>query len=153
MNRIILAALLLFVSAANADYPDYENTDKIHLYVLGKNDERHEEKFIVDGHTVTVFIKIDLENITQVDFIDVSTAIECRDWKPSPPSTIASYKVAPNETTNLKEVWFHMRLPCGAYHDSFYYVIQVKTLQGNYYSRKKFPAKIKLRPGRGGTTP
>ncbi len=152
MNRIILVSLSLFVSASHAAYPDdYEHTDKIHLFVLGKNNERHEEEVLVDDPTVSVYIHIDLENITQVDFIDVSIAEECLNWKPSPPSTIASYKRDPKDPGwKVDKMGFSMRLPCGAYHQSFYYVIQVKTLQGNFYSRKKFPAKLILRPGCSG---
>jgi hypothetical protein len=149
MKHLVLVFLLMLASESYAAYSGYVETDKIHLLVYGDDKEAHEEEILGYNPHVQVVIKIDLENVTQVEFNDVSDLATCYDRAPFSPSTIATYTLDPK--VKIKNIVVRFQYPCAAYRQAFYYAVKVKTLQGNYFIRKKFPVKLLNRLGGDGS--
>ena len=148
MKRILLVSLLVLASGSYAAYSGYVETDKIHLLVYGEDKKLHEEEILGYNPHVQVVIKIDLEDVTQVELNDVSDIATCYDRAPFSPSTIATYTLNPK--AKIKNIVVRFQYPCAAYRQAFYYAVKVKTLQGNYFIRKKFPVKLLNRIGGDG---
>lgn len=141
MKRIILISLLLFASACHSADSDYMETDKIHLVYREGGTLDENPNIIETPMLVPLSIRMEIDKVTQVELSDVSPAVrECLDWIPPSPSTIASFTLNPK--ANIKKIDFRIQLPCAAYRQEFYYTIKVKSLGGNYFIRKKFPAKV-----------
>ncbi len=142
MNRTILVSFLLFASACHSTDSGYLETDKIQL-LFGDPSETFDdkEKIIAFPSIVQLSIQMDIEQVTQVELSDVSSARACKteDVLPSP-STLAVFTFDPK--ANIKKIDFRMKLPCAAYFREFYVMIKVKSLGGNYVMRKKFPVII-----------
>jgi hypothetical protein len=126
-------------------------SDKIHLLyqeaeigaLLDEN-----EKIIETPVLVQLSIRMDIEKVTQVELSDVSSDEICNYGDiPSSPSKIASFTSDPK--ANIKKIDFRIRLPCAAYRQKFYYLIKVKSLEGNYFIRKRFPGKVIWNAGSG----
>ncbi len=146
MNRIILVSLLLFAAACHNVNPGYAETDKIQL-LFGNPSEIFDdkEKIIEIPSIVKLSIQMDIEQVTQVELSDVSSAMVCKTEGVLPsPSTLAVFTFDPK--ANIKKIDFRIRLPCAAYHRKFDVMIKVKSLVGNYVMRKKLPVIIRF-PG------
>lgn len=124
-------------------------TDKIQLLFTGdlRTDSseltKTEDNEIIIEHPwlIQLSIKMDIENITKVEFSDVSSPDNsCNIEIPESPSTIASFTISPK--ANIKNIDFRIGLPCAAYRQKFYYLIKVESLNGNFFTKKKFPAKV-----------
>ncbi len=147
MNRIILVSLLLFAAACHSVDSDYVETDKIQLLYRGDGEGNidDKEKIILNPSTVPLSIQMDIEQVTQVELSDVSSAMVCKTEGVLPsPSTLAVFTFDPK--ANIKKIDFRIRLPCAAYHRKFDVMIKVKSLVGNYVMRKKLPVIIRF-PG------
>ncbi len=147
MNRITLAFLLLFAAACHNANPGYVETDKIQLLYLGDDPENFDdkEKLIANPSVVNVSIQMDIEQVTQVELSDVSSAMVCKtDGVLPSPSTLAVFNLDPK--ANIKKIDFRIKLPCAAYYRELYVMIKVKSLGGNYVMRKKLPVIIRF-PG------
>ncbi len=140
MEHLLLISLLVLASGSYAAYSGYVETDKIHLLVYGDDKALHEEEILDYDPHVQVVIKIDLEDVTQIEFNDVSDLATCYNRAPFSPSTIATYTLNPK--IKIKNIVVRFLYPCAAYRQAFYYAVKVKTLQGNYFIRKKFPVKL-----------
>lgn len=147
MNRIILVSLLLLASACHSVDSDYVETDKIQLLYLGDDPANFDdkEKIIGNPSVVQLSIQMDIEQVTQVELSDVSSARTCKteDVLPSP-STLAVFNLDPK--ANIKKIDFRIKLPCAAYYRELYVMVKVKSLGGNYVMRKKLPVIIRF-PG------
>lgn len=161
MDQIILASLLLFAAACHNVNPGYVETDKIHL-LFGDGSESirgnwvldEKEKIIESPRLLRFSIRMDIKNVTWIEFSDVSAEDNtCIGWGYSwenhynhaSPYTIVTFTL--NPTANINKIDFRMALPCAAFHQNFYYLIKVKSLEGNYFIRKKFPGKVIWHPG------
>jgi len=143
MKRVILVSLLLFASACHSAETDDVETDKIQLlfYSDGRLDDK--EKIIDHPTLVPLSIRMDIEQITQVEVRDVSSDSVCKNEGVLPsPSILASFTLNPN--ANIKKIDFRIQLPCAAYHREFYIMVKVKSLGGNYFMRKRLPAIIRF---------
>ncbi len=148
MNRIILVSVLLFATACHNANPGYVETDKIQLlfYSDGRLDDK--EKVIDHPTLVPLSIHMDIEKVTHVEFSDVSPDEICNYSQALPsPSKMASFTFDPK--ANIKKIDFRIRLPCAAYDEGFYYLIKVKSLEGNYVMRRKFLGKVIWNAGSG----
>ncbi|MBI3562012.1 MAG: hypothetical protein HY080_09900 [Gammaproteobacteria bacterium] len=160
MKPCFLVFLTVLVAACQSANSEYVETDKIHLlfgdyeYTRSNNgaiDDK--EKIIYLPEDVRLSIQMDIDHVTWVEMSDVSEEDHtCIGWGYSwanhyshaSPSTIVSFTL--NPTANIKKIDFDMPLPCAAFHQKFYYLIKVKSLEGNYFVRKKFPAKVFYHP-------
>ncbi|MBI3561441.1 MAG: hypothetical protein HY080_06955 [Gammaproteobacteria bacterium] len=153
MKTILLTGLILFVAACQSTESDYVETDKVHLLFSDRNIMDGNEKLIELPESVQMSIRMDIDHVTWVEMSDISTEDHtCITWRSSwyppfraSPSTIVSFKL--NPAANIKKIDFRMALPCAAFHQKFYYLIKVKSLEGNYFVRKKFPGKVFYNPG------
>ncbi|MBI3560462.1 MAG: hypothetical protein HY080_01905 [Gammaproteobacteria bacterium] len=156
MKPIIFVSFLWWVTACQGAEPDYVETDKIHLLFGDANksikgnwvlDEK--EKIISFPELLRFSIQMDIKHITWVEFSDVSAEDHsCMTWDfpvyplfRASPSTIVSFTL--NPTAGIQKIDFRMPLPCAAFHQKFYYLIKVKSLEGNYFVRKKFPGIVR----------
>ncbi len=169
MKVILLAGLMLCMTACQSTESDYVETDKIHLLFTDGNDTycdkdnrcrsawtlEDKEKTIESPELLLFSIQMDIKHITWVEFSDVSAEDHsCMTWDfpvyplfRASPSTIVSFTL--NPTAGIQKIDFRMPLPCAAFHQKFYYLIKVKSLEGNYFVRKKFPGKVIYNPGSG----
>ncbi|MBI3560460.1 MAG: hypothetical protein HY080_01895 [Gammaproteobacteria bacterium] len=147
MKAILFVGLILFVTACHGAESDYVETDKIQLQFNYDVLSDENEKIIEDADHVRFYFRFDIPHITWIEISDVSADYrECAQWRiyshtsfRNSPSTIVSFTTNPD--ANVREIDFDMPLPCAAFHQAFYYLVKVKSLGGNYFVRKKFPAK------------
>ncbi|MBI3562949.1 MAG: hypothetical protein HY080_14660 [Gammaproteobacteria bacterium] len=153
MKALLLAGLMLFVTACQGAESDYVETDKIHLlfgdyeYIRSHNETIDDkEKIIVDPDLLRFSIQMDIKHITWVEFSDVSAEDHTcigrgyswvNHYNHASPSTIVSFTL--NPMAGIQKIDFRMALPCAVFNKAFYYLIKVKSLEGNYFVRKKFP--------------
>ncbi len=143
MKHAFLVSLLLVVTAAGGENFSEVETDKVHFSYqsdhVSYND--NEVAFIETPQVIEATIKWELENVTNVEFDDVSTGkYYCVDQVPKSPSKIMSYTFDPK--AKIKHITFRIRLPCAAYHKDFQYLIKIKTPQRDFFMRKKFRGVI-----------
>lgn len=153
MKRIIFISIILSIVACANDNADFVESDKIHLLFgdaeyarvhAGTLDDK--EKIISDPFNMIFSIHMDIEKVTQVEVSDVSSNnhVCSDDEAPLSPASIASFTLNPK--ANIKKIDFrYIRLPCAAYQHEFYVMVKVKSLDGNYFMKKKLATLIDVR--------
>ena len=149
MQRILLIAMLLLVSACFAADTDYVTTDKIHLLLYNEATHKYDQKqnVILNDEVVPLSLRMDIDQISQVEVRDVSSdKFICSPryhFIPlSSPSTIASFTLNPK--ANIKKIDLRIKLPCAAHYREFYVEVKVKASGGNYIMKKKLPIFIHI---------
>ncbi|MBI3561426.1 MAG: hypothetical protein HY080_06880 [Gammaproteobacteria bacterium] len=128
---------------------DFQKTDKIKV-IFDKSQFVADETGLVPGNqglyypanldTNRVSIRLDLENVEVVEFLDVQAFSGCLDHKPHP-TNLAVSRFDPKQ--NVKEVTYTIRMPCRRYFSvpSYPYesvlMVKVKTSKGYYYTIHK----------------
>ena len=145
MKQIIVLIMLLWIPACFSADSDYVVTDKIQLLFYGGDGELDDkQKLIFSPEQVKLSVRMDIEQITQVEVLDVSSDKQtCLSGeKLLSPSTLASFSFNPK--ANIKNIDFHIKLPCAAHGNKFYVEIKIKSLgEGKYVMKKRFPGVIR----------
>ena len=136
--KIFILLLLLLSSCAHTDSPSTE-TDKIEIFF---GEEWNSEEYVVeDVNHFTVFIQMDIDKITRVEFNDVSSSdLICTDDITKSPSMIAAYDVDPE--LNIEQLVMRIKLPCAAYHGQWFVSVDVESLSGRYHIKRNLPVMI-----------
>lgn len=135
---------------------DFEKTDKIEV-VFDKSLFVKDRKGLAPGNeglyypaslsSNRVTIKLGLDNVEVVEFLDVQAYSGCLDDRIPHPVNLAVTKFDPKK--KIKEVTYTISMPCRRYYsipDSPYesvLLVKVKTTQGYYYTVRKLYSAVR----------